>query len=37
MTQMKELCRHAELAAERELFHGELRLCSKSDDDLPIV
>ena len=24
-------------AAERELFHGELRLCSKGDDDLPIV
>jgi hypothetical protein len=24
-------------AAERELFHGELRLCSKGDDDLPVV
>jgi hypothetical protein len=24
-------------AAERELFHNDLRLCSKSDDDLPVV
>jgi len=24
-------------AVERELFHGETRLCSKGDDDLPIV
>jgi hypothetical protein len=24
-------------AAERELFHGEARLCSKGDDDLPVV